>query len=93
MTRFVLFVVDRLEGNKAVLIEDDTEREIVVFTADLATSEPIREGQVLGLPRDEGGQVQPGQAIFLAGMTRRRRQNLRQRQREAPQDPGGDLDL
>lgn len=94
MSAFKLYTVDRLEQKKAVLIQEATGQEIVVYQAEIQTRKNLQEGQILALPTNPKGQIQPGEAWVLVGLTRQRR-FYRQQHHTISQDgdPGGDLEL
>ena len=85
------YAVDRLEGTRAVLIDDD-ERPYTVPVAQLPVG--ITEGDVLLVPLDAGGKPR-----WRAGRIddketgRRRRRAEEERERLKERDPGGDVNI
>ena len=91
MRRERLYVIDRLEGDHAVLVGDDGD------TIRLARRElpaGAAEGEVLKVPLDEEDELDWGSANLDRDETRRRRAEAKRVLEELRRrDPGGDVEL
>ncbi len=87
-----IWVVDRIEGDTAILVEDETRRTLEVARKLLAVS--VAEGTVLRVPATEEGGPDWGSAVPDEELRQRRlaeaRDVLEQLKRR---DPGGDVVL
>ena len=87
-----IWVVDRIEGDTAVLVEDETRRTLEVARSLISVS--VDEGTVLRVPATEEGEQDWGSAVLDEEL---RRQRLAEAQEILEQlkkrDPGGDVVL
>jgi len=87
-----IWVVDRIEGDTAVLVEDGTSRTLEVSQSLIAFS--IDEGTVLRVPATEEGGPDWGSAVADEGLRERRLAEARDILEELKsRDPGGDIVL
>lgn len=91
MTAHKWYAVDRLEGDRAVLISDDGER-VELPTGSLPFR--VKEGTVVRVPLDEGGRPDWARAARDEAEERGRLDEARRRlERLKRRDPGGDVRL
>lgn len=86
------YAVDRIEGDRVVLIGDDDRRPVELPAASLPF--PLREAMVLAVPLDAHGCPQWGRAERDEAEERRRLDEGRARiERLRLRDPGGDISI
>ena len=87
-----IWVVDRIEGDRAVLVEDGTGRSLNVSRSLMSVG--VDEGAVLKVPVTEEGQADWSLAVLDEELRRRRiaeAQNILEQLKK--RDPGGDVVL
>jgi hypothetical protein len=92
MNEAPIWVVDRIEGERVVLVEDDTGRTAEVGRSGIGV--PVREGAVLRVPISTSGTLGWPDALRDEAEERRRREEAEQILEELRgRDPGGDVAL
>ena len=87
-----IWVVDRIEGDRAVLVEDGTGRSLNVSRSLMSVS--VDEGAVLRVPVTEEGQADWSLAVLDEELRQRRLAEARDILEELKtRDPGGDVVL
>ena len=87
-----ILVVDRVEGERAVLVDDETRARLEVATAELPFV--VREGDVLRVPLATQGELDWESATADEELKRKRLEDaLRRLDRLKRRDPGGDVTL
>jgi len=87
-----ILVVDRVEGERAVLVDDETRARLEVPTAELPFV--VREGDVLRVPLATQGELDWESATADEELKRKRLEDaLRRLDRLKRRDPGGDVTL
>lgn len=87
-----ILVVDRVEGERAVLVDDETRARLEVATAELPFV--VREGDVLRVPPTTQGELDWESATADEELKRKRLEDaLRRLDRLKRRDPGGDVTL
>lgn len=85
------YAVDRLEGDRAVLVDDERGQDQVPVAS---LPFPIREGMVLAVPVDANGRPEWFRAVRDEAEERRRvREGEERLERLRRRDPGGDISL
>jgi hypothetical protein len=87
----IYYAVDRLEGDRAVLVNDRREQvELAVSSLPFR----VREGMVLLIPVDRNGRPEWFRAVRDEGEERRRlKEGADRLERLRRRDPGGDISL
>jgi hypothetical protein len=87
-----IWAVDRVEGERVVLVEDASGARVEIGRADLGV--PAREGDVLRVPDGMGGAPEWSRAESDADLRRARADEARAAiERLRRRDPGGNLRL
>jgi hypothetical protein len=87
-----ILVVDRIEGERAVLVDDETRARMEVPTAELPFV--VREGDVLRVPLAAQDELNWESATVDEELKRERLEDaLRRLDRLKRRDPGGDVKL
>ncbi len=90
--RQTIWVVDRIEGDTAVLVEDETGHTLDVLRSFISVN--VDEGMVLRLPATDDGSPDWSLAVADEELRRRRLEGARDILEELKtRDPGGDVVL